>query len=73
MVGMKKIFAVLSSCTLALSLSGCAGSYRYHCQDPANWDKAECNPPQCMAYGECTKDIIGEKAWAEYQNTKGNK
>ena len=21
--------------------------FRYPCQDPANWDKAECQKPQC--------------------------
>ena len=70
---MKKLLVFLSSSILILSLSGCTAGYRYQCQDPENWEKAECNPPQCMATGECTKDIIGEKAWAEYQKTKGNK
>ena len=73
MVGMRKIFALLTSCLLVLSLTACTSSYRYECQDPDNWGKPECNPPQCMATGECSKDIVGEKAWAEYQNSKGNK
>lgn len=58
---------------LTISLSGCSGGYRYSCQDPKNWEIAECNPPECYATGTCTKDIIGEKAWTEYQKLKGNK
>ncbi len=44
-----------------LTLSGCGydGHYRYPCQDPENWEKAECNPPVCEATGTCTKDLIG--------------
>ena len=44
-----------------LMLAGCGynGSYRYSCQDPANWDAEECNPPQCKVSGTCTSDIIG--------------
>jgi len=47
----------------ALILSGCGydGHYRYPCQDPANWEKAECKPPLCEAIGQCTTDLIGKK------------
>lgn len=69
---MKKLFLSLACCSLLLSLTGCGG-YRYQCQDPANWDKTQCNPPTCLAYGECSKDIVGEKAWAEYLKSKGTK
>lgn len=46
---------------LFLIITGCGydGSYRYKCQDPANWESEECNPPLCLAAGECTKDILG--------------
>ena len=59
---MKKISAIALACLLMLSLTGCGyqGFYRYPCQDPANWEKAECNPPICEATGTCTKDIIGK-------------
>lgn len=56
---MRKFFAVG---LLALTLTACSPSnlerYRYPCQDPANWEKAECNPPICEASGTCTKDLI---------------
>ena len=58
---MKRITAIALSGLLMLSLTSCGydGSYRYPCQDPANWEKAECNPPICQASGNCTKDVIG--------------
>ena len=45
--------------TFSLSACGYDGHYRYPCQDPANWEKAECNPPLCEATGTCTVDLIG--------------
>ena len=32
--------------------------YRYPCQDPANWESVECQPPACEAMGLCTKYLI---------------
>ena len=32
--------------------------YRYPCQDPANWETPECQPPNCEGYGICTKDVM---------------
>jgi len=59
---MKRITAIALSGLLMLSLTSCGyqGFYRYPCQDPANWEKAECNPPICEATGTCTKDVIGK-------------
>jgi hypothetical protein len=58
-----RIRHIFASCILVLGLSGCGydGHYRYPCQDPANWEKAECNPPLCEATGTCTKDLIGKQ------------
>jgi hypothetical protein len=44
-----------------VGVSSCAfdGSYRYKCQDPANWRTPECNPPICKVDGACAKDLIG--------------
>jgi hypothetical protein len=55
---MKKLIIILSSAIL-LTACGYDGSYRYPCQDPANWEAVECNPPLCEASGTCTKDLIG--------------
>jgi len=43
---------------VALLLAGCEDRYRYPCQNPANWDKAECNNEICKAEGECTSDLL---------------
>ena len=46
-----------------LSLSGCGydGHYRYPCQDPKNWELAECKPPICTANGACPEDLAETK------------
>ena len=55
-----KAVAVVALC---LTLTGCSkynfeDIYRYPCQDPANWEAPECLPPNCEAYGVCTKDVM---------------
>jgi hypothetical protein len=65
------LLVALASSTLILSLSGCGyqGSYRYHCQDPANWGAKECVPPECKATGMCTTDLLGFDPTAKDSNT----
>lgn len=55
---MKRLSLVLVS-ILALASCGYEGKYRYECQIPENWKKEECNPPLCLADGQCTKDLLG--------------
>jgi len=57
---MKKLAVFLGSTVLALTLSSCGyqGFYRYPCQDPANWETAECKPPICTASGSCPVDLV---------------
>lgn len=57
----KKLISLVSATILAITLSGCGydGHYRYPCQDPANWENAECQPPVCEATGTCTTDLLG--------------
>ena len=45
---------------LALTLSSCGydGGFRYPCQDPTNWEKAECKPPICTAAQNCPEDLV---------------
>ena len=47
-------------CSLLLSSCGYQGWVRYPCQEYENWEKAECQPPQCEAIGQCTKDLLPE-------------
>lgn len=39
-------------------------SYRYECQDPANWENPVCQVPMCKATGACTENLVydGEAA-----------
>ena len=55
---MLRIFGVV---LLGLALSGCGydGHFRYPCQDPANWESAECKPPLCTVSGACPEDLVG--------------
>ena len=57
---MRKLITIALSGLLMLSLTGCdsLNRYRYPCQDPKNWEIAECTPPECEASQTCTKDVI---------------
>ena len=68
--GVKKLIGLA---LLGVLLTGCGydGGYRYACQDPANWDNKECNPPICEPSGTCSKDLVGQTVWDEYQKSKG--
>lgn len=70
MVGMLRIIGIA---LLGLVLAGCGydGHYRYPCQDPTNWEKVECNPPICETAGSCSRDLVGQSTWDEYQKNKG--
>jgi hypothetical protein len=51
---------LMLTCMLALTLSSCGydGGFRYPCQDPVNWEKAECKPPICTASQICPEDLV---------------
>ena len=58
-----KVFKLIALLLTCVALSGCSkytfeDIYRYPCQDPANWEAPECLPPNCEAYGVCTKDVM---------------
>ena len=56
MVGMLRIIGLA---LMGVLLAGCNydGSYRYPCQDPANWESAECKPPLCNVNNTCPNDL----------------
>jgi hypothetical protein len=60
---MKKTLTFLLCGILVLGLTSCGydGHYRYPCQDPANWESAECKPPICTANGACPEDLADTK------------
>jgi uncharacterized lipoprotein YehR (DUF1307 family) len=57
---MRKMLSIAIAGLLMVSLTGCdsLNRYRYPCQDPKNWETAECTPPECEASQTCTKDVI---------------
>ena len=73
---MRKLIAIALSGLLMVSLSGCGADslnrYRYECQDPANWEIKECNPPICEASQTCTKDVINITPTTPEQGTTTN-
>lgn len=70
---MKRYITFLLIATSLTFLTGCGqyqGWVRYPCQEYENWDKPECNPPQCLSTGTCTKDIFPEGMIDEQTKTK---
>ena len=55
---MKRLSFVLIFSFL-LASCGYDGYYRYSCQDPENWGKTECEPPECKVDGACTETLLG--------------
>jgi len=54
-------FIIGLSLLLTPMLASCGdGHYRYPCQDPANWENEECNPPLCDVNGTCWYTLIGK-------------
>ena len=45
------------------------GTVRYPCQEFENWEKPECNPPQCEATGTCTKDLLPPEVFTDGETT----
>jgi hypothetical protein len=41
-------------------LAGCGQQFRYPCQNPENWDKAECQRPLCEVNRDCPDHIFKE-------------
>jgi hypothetical protein len=62
----KLVFLLALSCTLV----GCKDSYRYACQDPDNFGKAECQHPKCEVQGYCSDELVGHKVYADIEENK---
>ena len=67
---MKKMTKAVLCGILVLGLTSCGydGHYRYPCQDPANWESAECKPPICTANGACPEDLVKQETVEGTQN-----
>ncbi len=42
---------------MAFLMTGCEDRFRYPCQDPKNWELAECKPPICTATSTCPEQL----------------
>lgn len=43
-------------------IAGCSDRYRYPCQNPANWETAQCQKPLCEVNRDCPDLIFKEKS-----------
>ena len=41
-----------------LCLAGCSDRFRYPCQDPANWNSAQCQKPGCEVNRTCPDLLV---------------
>mgnify|MGYP003343977138 FL=1 len=48
----------LLTLVVLMTLVGCQDRFRYPCQDPANWNDAQCQKPECEATRTCPDLII---------------
>ena len=53
------IWLCLISAVIGIAYVSGDGRYRYPCQDPDNWQNAECQPPICTATKQCPQDLLG--------------
>ncbi len=43
---------------LLVALAGCEDQYRYKCQNPDNFHKAECQKPKCLFTQTCPEYLV---------------
>lgn len=66
---MKTLPAILLV-SAAMLVTGCSDTYRYPCQDPANFEKKECQRPLCEVDGMCSEDLVGHKIFTDVEDNK---
>jgi hypothetical protein len=57
----RKLMKYIIAACVPLLLVGCSGDYQYYrypCQDPANWETAECKKPLCEVSRTCPEHIF---------------
>jgi len=52
------IYCIWGLSILLVLLTGCEDRFRYPCQNPVNWENAECKPPICTATGTCPEQLV---------------
>jgi hypothetical protein len=58
---MNRIITLIALISLVVFLPSCQDRFRYSCQDPVNWDSAECKKPECSVTRTCPELILKEK------------
>jgi hypothetical protein len=54
---------------ILLALAGCEQRYRYACQNPENWESAQCQKPLCEVNQDCPDHVfIDQKRMDPYIN-----
>jgi len=49
---------IVISIAVVLLLGGCKDTYRYVCQNPDNFDLAECQKPRCLFTQTCPEYLV---------------
>lgn len=60
-IGIVELYTYLPILALIVGIFAVFGAndvYRYPCQDPANWEAADCQPPVCTASSSCPANLI---------------
>lgn len=52
------VFEIWVLSIMVVLLFGCEDHFRYPCQDPKNWEAAECKAPICTATGTCPEQLV---------------
>lgn len=54
---MRLTFTLLLTVTIVILMAACTERFRYPCQDPANWEAAPCQRPECAINGVCPDQL----------------
>jgi len=59
---MRRLLAIGALLFAPVALSGCGydGWVRYPCQNPDNWERADCQRPACEVTGTCPDYLLPE-------------
>ena len=54
----------------AFALAGCDVTYRYACQNPDNFHKAECTKPRCLFTQDCPEYLVAPILEKQIEQTR---
>lgn len=62
--------AVVVLLVVFLGLASCEQRYRYACQNPENWESAQCQKPLCEVNQDCPEHVFNGQKSMELQMNK---